>query len=285
MNTHHISIDFSDLLSLSQKPPLYAEGTHVFWQDPHIAGHLLEAHLDPSIDSASKKPETIKKEVGFITKALGLTHTHSILDLGCGPGLYCEVFAGYCGHVTGVDFSTNSIDYAAVSAREKGLNITYACMNYLELSEQSAYDMACMINYDFGALGGEDMPVLLERVRRALKPGGTFVFDVFTPARPDPAPPAGWYVSEGGFWHPGPHLVLERRFAYPEDHARLAQYIVLTPAERRGYRIYDTMFSLEGITDLLARHGFTVAGIYADLRGTALSDDTETLGIFARKTG
>lgn len=284
MNTHDIKMDLTDLIALTEKPPRYTGGTHVFWQDPHIAARLLEAHLDPACDIASKKHVAIDGEVRFIAESLGLGRTHSIIDLGCGPGLYCERFARYGCRVTGVDFSRNSIDYAITSARRQGLTIAYTPMNYLELKARSAYDMACMINYDFGALWETDMHVLLDAVHRALKPGGVFVFDVFTPARPAAIPTANWYVSRGGFWDPGAHLVLENGFEYPDDQVRMQQHIVVTPEERRVYRIYDTLFSVDSITSLLTRHGFA-ADIYADLTGTALTEGTETLGIFARKAG
>lgn len=145
--------------------------------------------------------------------------------------------------------------------------------------------MAGMINYDFGALWESDMHSLLDRIHRALKPGGIFVLDVFTLAHPEDTPRADWHVSRGGFWDPGAHLVLERRFDYPDEHARLHQYVVVTPKGHRVYRIYETLFSVERIRSLLTRHGFAVTDIYADLHGTALTEGTETLGIFAQKIG
>jgi SAM-dependent methyltransferase len=280
MHTNHIKIDPAALSALAERPPLYTEGDP-FWQDPYIAARLLEAHLDPSHDAASKTPETIDAEVRFISETLGLNVSHSIIDLGCGPGLYCERFRAHCGHVTGVDFSQGSIDHAVRSARTQGLDIAYTCMNYLELEARPEYDMACVINYDFGALRESDMHTLLTRIHRALKPGGVFVFDVHTPACRDDAPEVNWYASQGGFWHPGPYLVLEKRFAYPEE-VRLTQYIVITGEGRAVYRIYDTHFTLDRVKTLLEQHGFAIEHAYADLRGTALTEDAQILGIFAK---
>ncbi|MCQ1535700.1 hypothetical protein FTO70_08405 [Methanosarcina sp. KYL-1] len=35
-----------------------------------------------------------------------------------------------------------------------------------------------------------------------------------------------WYVSEGGFWRSGKHLVLEEGVDYPENDTWMDQYIV-----------------------------------------------------------
>ena len=56
-----MNIDLKRIMELSEKPRIYTPGDSVLWTDPHIAGQMLKAHLDPGNDSASYKPETREK--------------------------------------------------------------------------------------------------------------------------------------------------------------------------------------------------------------------------------
>src|SRR5690606_12865264 len=104
---------------------------------------------DPTVDGASRRPETIERSINWIAASVGLRPGDCILDLGCGPGLYAERLAQSGFQVTGVDFSQNSIDYASTQAREKKLLIQYRCQNYLELDEQALYSTVLLIYGDY----------------------------------------------------------------------------------------------------------------------------------------
>ncbi len=115
----------------SQKPKIYEKGDSIMWTDGHISKKLLEIHLNPDIDSASRMPESISRTVEFI-KTFYTESSMSILDLGCGPGIYMGKLAQLGHACTGIDFSKNSISYAKKRAKEKGLEINYICQDYLE---------------------------------------------------------------------------------------------------------------------------------------------------------
>jgi len=90
----------SQLIEGQQRPAPFAPGESLFWDDPHISKQMLEAHLNPNIDAASRKPETIERSVNWLTQILDLKPGASILDLGCGPGLYASRFAQAGFHLT-----------------------------------------------------------------------------------------------------------------------------------------------------------------------------------------
>ena len=90
------------------KPKLFAQSTAAFWDDPHISEQMLSSHLDPDSDGASRKHTTIDEEVRWILEASGLHDGDSVLDLGCGPGLYCVRFYQNDLSVTGMDYSRRS---------------------------------------------------------------------------------------------------------------------------------------------------------------------------------
>ena len=47
----------AQLRAYLQKPRLYAPSTGEFWNDPHISKGMLEAHLNPQVDAATRKHE------------------------------------------------------------------------------------------------------------------------------------------------------------------------------------------------------------------------------------
>lgn len=191
----------SDLQNYTRKPVLYEKGNATMWTDVHISKQLLEVHPNPEVDLASRKKESIDRTIEWI---LSITQGKklNVLDLGCGPGLYAERMADKGLQVTGVDFSSNSIEYARESARKKKLPITYLKENYLKLElEENSIDLVLLIFTDFGPLLPDERKQLLEIIKRVLKPGGIFVFDVLNDMNIESKiGPKNWDSSEQGFW-------------------------------------------------------------------------------------
>lgn len=280
------AIDMLAQAAMLKRPPLYARSAAAFWDDSYISEQMLQAHLDPSHDAASRKPETIASTVAWSIQHLGLTPGMHVLDMGCGPGLYCRRFAeaGLC--VTGIDYSRRSIDYAMNDAVRDQLPITYRCGNYLQLDEVEAYDVICLIYFDFGALTDDERACLLPRIHRALKPGGRFVFDVRTLVDfAQQVERRNWDLQpHGGFWSPEPYLELKEVLRYPEADTFLCQYGILPETgELRLYRIWERCFAPEGITALLAKHHLNVNSYWADLTGTPWDTGAPGMGVVASK--
>ncbi|HRJ43688.1 MAG TPA: class I SAM-dependent methyltransferase [Caldilineaceae bacterium] len=273
------------LKELQERPVPFAPGEALFWDDPHISTQTLAAHLDPTNDRASRRPQTIARSVAWIVESLGLHPGSAVLDLGCGPGLYAVELARRGIAVTGVDGSRRSIAYAEKSAQQAGLKIRYRYENYLALEDREEYDAALLIYGDFCPLAPAQRSKLLQNVHRALKPGGHFVLDVTTPIhRQRYGNRNGWYVAESGFWKPGPHLVLEEGFDYPEHSIFLDQATVIEANGKLSvYRNWFQDYSRESITAELETGGFRVESVWSDLTGTPYSDETEWIGVVAKR--
>ena len=282
-NASHLNLDL--LRQLQEKPAPFTPGEPLFWDDPHISKQMLATHLDPTIDLASRRPETIDRTVAWIVETLDLGPGDPVLDLGCGPGLYTQRFAERGLQVSGVDYSRRSIAYARQQAAERGLDIHYRYQDYLTLDDPEQYTAAFLIFGDYCPLSPEKRSRLLQNIHRALLPGGYFVLDVSTrEGRKLWKGENGWYVAQSGFWKPGRHLVLEHGFDYPEQSIFLNQYIVL---EADGYvSVYRNWFQdydVESITEELEEGGFNVESVWSDLTGTPYQKDTEWIGVAARK--
>ena len=269
------------LLQLQQKPAPFTPGEALFWDDPHISSQMLEVHLNPDMEAASRSLQTIDRSVKWMIETLDLQEGDCVLDLGCGPGLYASRFARAGLQVTGLDFSRRSIEYATNFASENRLDIHYRCQNYLELNDENQYQAAFLIYGDFCPLNPGQRSGLLAAIWRALKPNGNFVLDVSTRAhRKKHGIKNCWYAAQLGFWKPGPHLVLENSFDYPEQSIWLDQYTVV---EANGnlsvYRNWFQDYTPESITAELAQSSFFVESFWGDLTGTGYTPESEWIGL------
>jgi SAM-dependent methyltransferase len=246
---------------------------------------MLKAHLDPNRNEASRKHKTIDRSVEWIIQKTGLQNGNHILDLGCGPGLYCTRFAEKGFAVTGIDYSKRSIQYAKEYAHTHKLGIEYICEDYLTIDYTDAFDLVVLIYCDFGVLSSQDRDLLLHKIYNALKPAGRFLFDVCTPRYHDMAKEEKtWTFEEKGFWRPVPYLLLTEKIKYPEQSVLLTQYVILdNDKEFNIFRIWDHAYTEESISGVLSNVGFSDMHFCGDITGNGYSDNSETMAVIAKK--
>ena len=278
-------MDVNQLLKLSQKPELFERSETSFWDDPHISKKMLEAHLNPDWNAASRKTSIIDKSVEWLNEEIFLNKDLKILDLGCGPGLYSSRLAELGYSITGIDYSRRSIDYAEDKARKNNLDIKYIYQNYLTIDFESEFDVIMLIFCDLGALTNKERDILLAKIYKALKPGGTFIFDIFTDKnrkRDDLA--RSWEIKENGFWSERPYLAITESFLYPEADTFLDQTLVITEGEEiKIYRLFNHFYTKENLNDLLSEFGFKNHSYYSDSTGNSFSKESETIAVVTEK--
>jgi SAM-dependent methyltransferase len=260
-------MDLDKLHMAAKRPDLYEKGDSIMWTDSHISKKLLELHLDPEVDSASRSQQSIDRTLELILSFCGVDPIR-ILDLGCGPGIYLERLAGLGHQCTGMDFSQNSISYAREQAKEKGLEIRYIHQDYLKLDVKDQFDMILLIYTDIGVLLPGERDGLLERIRRALKPGGIFIFDVLNDRNLNEkfAEEQTWSYEYSGFWKASPYLELASGFHYPEHQVFLKQHTILDESEQiRNYRFWTHYFNRDDVVDMLSSAGFTETGYFENV--------------------
>ncbi|MEX1375834.1 MAG: class I SAM-dependent methyltransferase [Eubacteriales bacterium] len=250
-------MEIKKIIELSQNPKPYDKGTSVMWTDSRITPKLLETHLNENFNAASRTPERIEKIVDFISKCI-VKENASILDLGCGPGLYAERLTKLGHKVTGVDFSQNSIDYAAKNAEEKGMKIDYVCGNYLDIDYTNKFDLVMIIYCDFGVLSENDRNILIKKIYNSLKPGGIFIFDSYNKNALDSISfEKTWDLSSDGFWRTTPHICMTENLRFEKEKALLEQHIVIEESgEFDIYRFWNHYFDLDDIKALFLAAGF-----------------------------
>lgn len=269
------------LYDLLRRPAPYAPSTRAFWDDPYIAKNMLAFHLDPQEEAASRKPETIKDSVAFI-KACYPPKTHrTLLDLGCGPGLYADLFeqAGY--EVTGIDLSRFSVEYA----KSTNPRVTYHIGNYLELDAVDQYDLMVLIYCDFAVLNPTDRKTLLKKIHRALKEDGVLLFDVFTTSYVErlEAYQSWSHVEKDGFFSPEPHLLFSSRTLYL-DHVFGEQYVLFhETGQSSTIRVWNQGFTPRTLDAELVGTGLARCALFQDFTGKPYEPDADTMMVCVTK--
>ncbi|MEN0070360.1 MAG: class I SAM-dependent methyltransferase [Propionicimonas sp.] len=259
-------------------PPRYQRTAAPFWDDPHIAAGMLAAHLDPSTDAASRRPAFIDASAAWIA-SLVPAGAH-LLDLGCGPGLYGRRFSSLGLRVTGVDISGGSIAFARAHDRDGD----YRVQDYLTMGFPARFDIATLIWCDYGALTDSERDDLLARVAAALRPGGLFVLDVFTPAWLAGRSEATTRADQpgGGFFSALPHEVVSTSYRY-DDRVSLDRHVVVDAAGTRVHHVWNTCFTRDELAGEAAAVGFEFVDAYDDIAGARYTGCAETLAAVLRR--
>lgn len=259
----------TDIISKSEKPAIYEKGTDFMWTEKHISKQLLNIHLNPDIDLGSRKMSTIVKTANWILDSK--KEKLNILDLGCGPGLYAEIFAKKGHKVTGVDISKSSIVYAKKSAQNKGLDIEYLNASYLDIKlEEEKYDLVTLIYTDLGVLIPAERESLLKMVYRVLKKGGIFIFDVIKDNQlENRVAVKSWEAAQNGFWNDSPFIALSESFLYKKQKVILYQHIIVDSEDSiKTYRFWTHFFSQNDIKQMLQEQGFSNITLRDDILPT-----------------
>jgi SAM-dependent methyltransferase len=275
-------LDMEALKDALKRPEIWKQSTSKFWDDEYISLQMLNSHLDPEIEAASRTREQIEAETNFIINYTDMNGNKRVVDLGCGPGLYAREFAKTGARITGIDYSERSINYAFENVKSTYKNTDFINMNYLDLDYNESFDIATLIFYDFCVLSTKDQNRLLANIHRALKSNGIFIFDVVTENRKTSEATSILVFDKGGFWSPEPYIEILKTSIYEE--AEGMQYtIIAEDGTTRVIRLYHRLFGLEAITSLLNDNHFEVERIYKNLQGEPLGEDSETFGIIAKK--
>ncbi|MGW1520863.1 class I SAM-dependent methyltransferase [Streptomyces sp. NPDC002287] len=137
-----------------------------------------------------------------------------VLDLGMGKGDNLAHVAGTGASAVGVDISARQVD----AARERFGDVIEAHHTRAEeylTGREAEFDSVYSV---FGAVWFTDPAVLLPLVRRALKPGGRFVFSHLPPSGECPGP------HEYDMYGPGDELLAVTRWCF--RHYRWAQMLL-----------------------------------------------------------
>lgn len=280
------ALDLSFLAALPGDPEPFADGRQIPWNDPAFSRRMLAFHLDESHELASRRAHKRQRIVDELIAVTGLMPGDRVLDLGCGPGLYCQLLAHKGMQVEGWDYAPAAIEHARHQAQAAGLEIGYVRDDYRNLDVVERFDLVTLIYGDFNVFSRSDAQALLRQIHRALRPGGYFFTDVTTPAA-HPAQEVKRHFSyqSAGLWSDAPYLELYEAHPVRPDGLRWERYVIIeAPTGRaRVYTTWSQEYTVERITDLVESSGFTLYALYDDPTVSPLCDGTGWIGVLAVK--
>jgi cyclopropane fatty-acyl-phospholipid synthase-like methyltransferase len=229
---------FRELKEISKRPkPFQFYTASELWTNEHTSKKMLEFHLNETIDAASRNKDFIERSVDWIVSKFEVKRNTKIADFGCGPGLYTTMLAERGAGVTGIDFSSNSLEYAKQAAARKGLTINYVLKitinyvlkNYLEYKSTSRFDLIIMIMCDFCALSPDQRKKLLSKFKSLLKPNGSVLIDVYSLNYFNLKEESASYElnNSSGFWSPKDYYCFVNTFKYDKEKVLLDKYTII----------------------------------------------------------
>lgn len=277
---------FTSLQKINSRPrPFEFYTASDLWTDDHTSQQMLANHLDDTTDLSSRNSAFIDRSVEWITSRFNLGPGKSVIDFGCGPGLYTSRLAKKQAAVTGIDFSKRSIQYAQETARKDGLAITYINQNYLEFDTTDRFDLILMIYCDFCALSPDQRKILLNKFSSFLKSGGSVLLDAFTLTAFDQREETTVFERNllNGFWSAGEYYGFLNIFKYDREKVMLDKYSIIEANRTRTVYNWLQYFSREAIEKEFNQCGLKIETLYNDVAGTPYSPETKEFAVVAGK--
>jgi len=281
-----------DLLSLVQREPRpepWAEGEKIPWNEPGFSARMLAEHLSQQHDAASRRAETIVRQVAWIHERVLEGRRGRVLDLGCGPGLYALRLAALGHACVGIDFGPASIAYARQQAAASGADCLFieGDIRSTAFSPDSSYDLVMLIYGELNAFRRAEAIAILAKAHRALAPGGRLVLEphTFEAVRAIGAGPATWHTCLTGLFSARPYLLLYEPLWHAEQAIAIERYYVVNAETGEVTRYASSMhaYSETDYRRLLGEAGFDEATFYPSLTGQHDPSQEALLAIVAER--
>ena len=277
---------FDELERINDRPePFQFYTASDLWTDEHTSKQMLSFHLNEVIDVSSRNAEFINQSTEWIATEFNIGKDSKIADFGCGPGLYAAHLAKHGAHVTGIDFSERSIEYAKDIATREQLNISYVNQNYLEFETQDRFNLVLMIMCDFCALSPTQRKRLLSKFYKILKPGGSVLLDVYSLSAFEQREETATYEENqlNGFWSPNKYYGFLNTFKYDNEKIVLDKYTIIESERTRTVYNWLQYFTPEDLEREFKEAGLSIKGFYSDVAGTLYDPESNEFAAIANK--
>ena len=255
-------------------PEPFAGDYKIPWHDPDFSARMLREHLSQDHDRASRRRSVVDAQVDWLHRDVLEGSSARILDLGCGPGLYCAAL-GKLGHrCVGIDFSPASIEFA----RAQDPSTQYRLADLRSADFATGFDLALLLYGEFNAFAPNEASDILNRARDAVFPGGSVVLEVHTERHVmnRGQEPPGWFSSKKSVFSDAPHVCLVEHFWHTHARAATTRYFVLEEMREemreaagriRTYTSTAKAYSDHEYIELLQNAGFRRIGRFPSLAG------------------
>ena len=144
---------------------------------PKIVGYYFVCHFPNNVYNAHLERPSM---LSMLPELKGKT----VLDLGCGPGVYAEYLLNQGATVTASDISPEMVDIVRLKFDGKVPAYIQDLSHGLPNEHDNAYDVIiCPLTIHYI----EDLTIIFNDVNRTLKAGGSFFFSTHHPLAAIPA--------------------------------------------------------------------------------------------------
>jgi SAM-dependent methyltransferase len=276
-----------DIVNRIPKPAPWTEGDNIPWNDPDFSERMLAEHLSQEHDLASRKSETIDQHVDWIFSTVLEGRPGTLLDLGCGPGLYVHRLSARGCECVGMDFSPASIRQAQQTATADDLPCRFVLADLRDEAFGVGFDLVMMIYGQFNVFPRDRGMEILRKAHAALTPGGRLLLELQSAAqvRKDGESGPSWYSAPSGLFSDTPHLVLQENFWDAEAATSTTRFLVIDAAKASvsGYALSNEAYTEEEFDDALHSAGFGEVQRFPSLTGSAVSGEVDLPAVVARR--
>jgi SAM-dependent methyltransferase len=247
--------------------------------DPHwYDGFFEHEYLD--LLGVAISPERTLREVDFVVEKLGLEPGARVLDLACGHGRHSVELARRGFGVTGVDLSPRSLEVAREAAASEAVDVDFVQSDMREIEFQAEFDAAINLFTAFGYFESDDEDLaVVERVARALRPGGGFLIDTN-----DVLSLAGRYQLR--LWEEvadGVLMLQEHEWDVIEGRNRAVWTFIRPDGSRSELRHVVRTYAPWELVRLIRNAGLDVEEGWGDFDGSPLTHESRRVILLARK--
>jgi SAM-dependent methyltransferase len=224
--------------------------------------------------------QQIAKQCDFIEKRLGLKPGATLLDVACGLGQHVvELTArGYAS--VGVDLSLAMLSRASEEAQARGMRINFLHADMRDLSFESNFDAVTCLGTSLGYFDDETNRKVMERLLRALKPGGVLLLDVVNRDHVIRSQPnLIWFEGDGCV------CMEESEFNFFTSRLHVKRTVILDNGRQLENEYSLRLYSLHELGQLLNASGFRVSEVSGRdaLPGVFFGQESPNLMIVAER--
>ena len=201
-------------------------------------------------------PKQLEREVNFIDEALAADRFARILDLACGAGQHAVELATRGYDLVGFDLSQSQLDWAGGLAQERNQKLQFTYGDMRDLSYNESFDAVFCWNTSFGFFEEDKNVDVLQRVFRALRPGGRFLLDVinrdFVVAQ---QPGQTWFEGDGCV------CIDDVSIDFITSRMKVKRTLMLTNGKNRECNYSVRIYGLHELGKMLHDVGFKVLNV------------------------
>lgn len=228
-----------------------------------------------------------KTRAEYICKGLALNGITdgTILDVACGTGSLSEQFLKRGFEVVGTDISVNMLGIAKEKLSVYADKVLLLCQDMCELDLYGTVDAAvCSLDSINHLTEEEDVQAAFDSIGLFIRPGGVFCFDVNTVYKHTDILSDKTFVYEDDN-----NTFLVWQNSECDDTNTVEMYIDIFTEDKNGKYdrqtdfIVERAYEREFLEKALEKSGFTVLGVFGDMKDTSPDINEERIYFFAKK--